>query len=109
MEKSGIVWENNNSIDRKFVLLLGPTQFVGSHFSFGNFGKLKFVLLRGSILVDKRTWVGASSKFVLFWVRSRNREFKKVFFVNNYFFNDFQVYVEFRKQLLKKFNFYIQI
>ena len=70
MEKSGIVWENNNPIDRKLVLLLGPTQFVGSQFSFGNFEKLKFVLLRASILVDKLTWVGANSKFVLFWVRS---------------------------------------
>ena len=62
MEKSGIVWENNNPIDRKLVLLLGPTQFVGSQFSFGNFEKLKFALLRGSILVDKRTWVGAKLK-----------------------------------------------
>ena len=53
MEKSGIVWENNNPIDIKLVLLLGPTQFVVSQFSFGNFEKLKFVLFRCSILVDK--------------------------------------------------------
>ena len=66
MEKSGIVWENNNPIDRKLVLLLGPTQFVGSQFSFGNFEKLKFALLRGSILVDKRTWVGAIQNLFYF-------------------------------------------
>ena len=34
---------------------------------------------------------------------------RKHSFVNNYFFNHFQVYVDFRKQLLKEFNFYIQI
>ena len=63
MEKSGIVWENNNPIDRKLVLLLGPTQFVGSQFSFE---KLKFVLLRGSIVVDKHTWVGSIQNLFYF-------------------------------------------